>query len=127
MLENENIIFIEQLNDVMQKEGELCDCIANESYFDIDKFNTYNQLIFKLSNLNLEIEQRYCIVIRIWEINYIIKGLILRHCNEKDYFKISNLKDNIIARISEVLYYTANWYSYKREMNEKHLSIEKGS
>jgi len=97
--------------------------LSDEGVFKKEVFHSYAKNIFDLSKMKLSNDDRYLAVITIWEISYKIQFLLSSHYSSDDYYSIKNLDDDDGRQISNILHYSANWFSYNKEIDEKSLII----
>tara|TARA_R110000868_G_scaffold396237_1_gene668365 strand:- start:1169 stop:1546 length:378 start_codon:yes stop_codon:yes gene_type:complete len=117
---SENISFVHSfLND----REIFFEAVFDLATFNKDSFHKYTQAIYELSKENLSLEERYEIAIIVWEVSLKIEDYIGQHCNPNDPFSFENLTEDDPRQISNIIYYSANWFSYQKEMESESLII----
>lgn len=91
--------------------------------FDKEEFHAYTNTVYDLSLINLSEKEKYLSAILIWEISLKLERLLSYIKDSDDFFQISNLESEEFIQISEILIYTANWFSYNKPMEKKNLII----
>lgn len=110
--------------DFLNKHEIFFEGIYDCSTFNKEEFHKYTRAVYELSLLDLTCEERYKIAITIWEVSFLIEGFLGSHYDPKGGFFLSNLEEGDPWKINQILHYTSNWFSYKKPMEEDHLTID---
>ncbi len=115
----ENIKYIENiLNEKNPFFEEL-----EEGNFNKLIFHDYTNAIYELSKISLTNKEKYDCAIMIWEISHRIQNLLISHFDNRDIFHIKNFQEGDRRQLQNILFYTANWFSYSKEMDLEHMKI----
>ena len=98
--------------------------LHGDGIFNFGQFYAYTNAVYEASKSDLLDQEQYIAAVTIWEISYKILAEVDAHLNDNDFTKISNLSLDQATAISDVLYYTANWFSYRKDMDPKSLTLE---
>ena len=115
--------YLDNINSFLTNREVFFGKITGQSIFDRSAFSLYVKSVFNLSKVNLTLQERYDAVILIWEISYKIQDLIGSHIDPNDILFIDNFEEDDIRQVSNILYYTANWFSYGKEIDKEYLEI----
>lgn len=114
---------IKYLEDFLNgKDGFFYELIEN-GVFEKREFHRYTSIIYDLSQIKISDQDKYQIAILIWEISLKIERLLGSSKDSNSLINISNLEGDDIYQISEILFYTSNWFSYNKTMEKKNLII----
>lgn len=114
---------IEYLQDFLSNSKIFFEGLYDYGNFRKDEFHKYTRTVYYLSKLDLSAEEKYKIVITIWEISFEILSYLMYHKNPEDVFFIDNLEDDDVRQIKNILYYSSNWFSYGKEIDKSYLVI----
>lgn len=114
---------IKRIGDFISDRDLFFGKIHDSALFDKDEFHKYVRAVYDLSKEKLSCEEKYKTVIVVWEVSYKIQEFLGSHLDPNDYFHLDNLEEDDIRQISNILYYTANWFSYGKEMEEDSITI----
>lgn len=104
-------------------EGDFLGPLYDDGNFSKDKFHVFCETIHDLNKTDLNDSDRLGIVIKTWEVSFLIERFIGRHYNPDDFFEIKNISDDDIEQIGEIIYYVANWFSYNKKIEKEKLII----
>jgi hypothetical protein len=117
---SENISFVHSfLNDREVFFG----VISDYGIFKKDEFHKYTKAISELNEIELSVDERYKIAITIWEVSFKIERFLGSHFASDDPWSFENLDEDDPRQIGELIFYTANWFSYNKPMEKDHLKI----
>ncbi|MEQ9089589.1 MAG: hypothetical protein RIE52_00780 [Balneola sp.] len=97
--------------------------LNEEGIFDKEGFHKYTNIIYDLSLIELTEKEKYLSAILIWEISLKLERLLSYAKDSDDVLRISNLESEDFIQVSEILFYTSNWFSYDKPMEKKNLII----
>ncbi len=114
---------IKFISDFGSYENGFLGSLYDDGNFNKDKFHDYCKAIYDLSKIEIQDSERLKIAVKIWEVSFLIERFIGRHYNQYDFFEMRNVSDDDIEQISEIIYYTANWFSYNKPIEERLTKI----
>jgi hypothetical protein len=114
-----NIEFIETLSNGNNPFFEELE----EGNFNKSIFHDYTRAIYELSKTELTIKEKYDCAIMIWEINHHIQNFLISHFDSRDIFHFNNLEEDDSRQLKNILFYSANWFSYNKELDLEHLKF----
>lgn len=114
---------IKYVNDFLKKPEFFFEGLYDYGVFRKEEFHRYTKTVYELSKSELSIEERNKLIPVIWEISFEIQKHLMHHLDSDDVAEIENLEEDDIRQISNIIYYTANWFSYGKEIDEYSLRI----
>jgi hypothetical protein len=114
---------IRYINDFLNNPEIFFQSLSDDGIFNKEEFQNYTSVVYELSVTDLIQVEKYKVAILIWEISYRIQSVLGRHVDPEDFVCIDNLDDDDIRQISNILLYSANWFSYDKSMDKNSLMI----
>lgn len=115
--------YIEYLKDFSGKSEIFFEGLYDYGTFRKEEFHKYTRTVYELNKLELSDTERCRLANYIWEISYRIQSHLSNHLDPIDVAFIQNLEEDEVRQISEILYYTAKWFTNNQEMNDKSIII----
>lgn len=114
---------IQYVHDFLTKPEIFFERLIDYGDFQKDEFNRYTKTIYELNKVDLSESEKYKSAITVWDINLYIQKHLMFHIDPNDYAVIDNLNSDEISQITNILYYTANSFSYGNEIDIDYIMI----
>ena len=99
--------------------------LYEDGFFDNNKFDELTEFIIDLSNTDLSKEDQLNKAVEIWELGFSIQQLITNHYDKNDTYKITNLIDDKLRQLTQIVYYFCNWFTYNKPLEKDCLTFGK--
>lgn len=111
------------VEDFLNNKNIFFEELTEEGFFSKEMFERYSHTIYELSKEELPLKDKYNLIVIVWEISFKLESFIGRHKDPNDFVTIENLSNEELHKIGDVLYYTANWLSYNKPIEERLTKI----